>query len=266
MKSIVFAIKKDVKEYMRGKKNIYFSLTLLAIGAMVLLTTMFFPNLIAALAEKAPDMISDSGSLDAMMANLFPDDLKGSFGIWASDVGVFYSIVTVLMTHGLISNEIKTGKWIMPVASGYKKSELLLSKCIVYGGGAAFPVLVVSNLYYFVASAVLDNNIGFSVAFLNSLILSIAIAAITVFTILSSVLYKHSITAGLSIIVIVMVAPDVLTYFSFGKFMPTYLLTYVYSMSVNTIDLVVPLIEIIAIFAALFVFANHKVTTMEITR
>ena len=141
MKAVFFLFRKDFREIMRGKKNIVFSITLLIIGVMVLSTTLFFPSLISALSEKAPDMISDSTSLNEMMRNLFPNDVKGSMGIWASDVGVFYTIVITLMTHNLISDEIKKGIWIMPTAVGYEKKKLLLSKCIIYAVNAAFPGL-----------------------------------------------------------------------------------------------------------------------------
>ena len=265
-RSIVCAVCKDMNEYLRGKKNVFFSIALLLIGAMVVITTLFFPTLISALAEKAPDMISDTASLEAMMANLFPGDLKGSMGIWGSDVGVFYTIIVVLMVHSLVPGEIKNGKWVMPVATGYRKQELLLSKCLIYGVGAAFPVFILSNLYYFVASSLLEVNVNLTEAFSATVILSIAIAGITIITILSSVLYKHSIAAGLSMIIIVMVAPDVLTYFAFGKYLPTYLLTYVYSMTNNLTEVIVPLIELVVICIVLFVFASRKVLKMEISR
>ena len=93
IKALLFLVRKDMKEILRGKKNLYLCLTLVTIGVMVLLTTIYFPYLVNALEEKAPDMISDSGSLNEMLRNLFPNDVKGSLGIWSSDVGVFYTIV-----------------------------------------------------------------------------------------------------------------------------------------------------------------------------
>lgn len=263
---IVCAVRKDIKEYFRGKKNVLFSITLFLIGSMIILTTLFFPSLISALANRAPDIISDTKSLDAMMKHLFPHDLRGSIGIWASDVGVFYTIIVVITVHGLVPDEIRNGKWIMPVANGYKKRELLLSKCLIYGMGAAFPVFILSNLYYFVAVSILEVNVNLMEAFIAASVLSVSIAGITTITILSSVLYKHSIIAGVSMIAIVMVAPDVLTYFSFGRYLPTHLLTYVYSMSQNPLELVVPLIELVIICYLLFRLASKKILMMEISR
>ena len=130
MKTIRIVIKKDLKEYLRFKKNIYYSMTLMLIGSMVILTTLFFPTLIAELGKKAPDFISNAGSINELMEKLFPDNLRGSLGIWYSDVGIFYSVVLVLTLHGLLPNEIKNGKWIMPLASGYTKVEIVISKII----------------------------------------------------------------------------------------------------------------------------------------
>ncbi len=265
-RELICVLKKDLKEYLRSKKNIYFVITLLLIGIMILGTTIFFPSLVSALAEKAPDMITDTKSLDSMMANLFPSDLKGSYGIWASDVGIFYGIIIILMTQGLIMVEVKNGKWVMPVASGYSKKSLLISKCIIYGMGAAFPVFVLSNAFYFAALSVLETNIQYFNVFIASVLLSFTMASIVVITMLSSILCKHSMSAGFSMILIVMVAPDIMTYFSFGKYLPTYLLTYVYTMSNHVSELVIPILELIILFFVLLKVAQKKVMTIEISR
>ncbi|MCR5775891.1 MAG: hypothetical protein K6G84_00550 [Lachnospiraceae bacterium] len=263
---LICTIKKDFREYMRGKKNMYFSISLLLIGIMIISTTLFFPALIEALAQKAPDMVSNVGALDELMAKLFPDNIKGSLGIWYSDVGVFYSIVLVLTIYGLIVNEIKSGKWIMPVASGYKKMELVISKNIVYSVGAAFPVFVLSNVYYIAGLNFFTNDIGAIQAVVCSAIMSLSVIFITVTTLLSSVLYKNSITAGISNILIIMVAPDILTYFSFGKYFPTYLLTFVYTVSDNYSELIIPVVEMILICLILFFLVDKKIRKIEISR
>ena len=266
MNEFIITAQKDFKEILRGRKNVYFALTLLAIGAMIILTTLFSPNLISALGDKAPDMISDSKSLDDLMKNLFPNNVLGSVGIWASDVGVFYTIVVTLVTHGIISEELKNGRWIMPVAVGYDRRVLLASKCIVYGASAAFPVLVLTNLYYMMASTILEGGENISFPIFQSLSLSIAIGGITIITILLSVLYSHSISAAVSMIIIVLVAPDVLTYFKFGRYLPTYLLTFSYTMSTNALELLIPFAELVILCIILFIFASNKIVKTEIQR
>ncbi|MBP3197135.1 MAG: ABC transporter permease subunit [Butyrivibrio sp.] len=266
MKTIIFSVRKDLKEILRGKKNVYFSLTLVAIGAMVLLTTLFFPDLIGALGEKAPDMISDSRSLDEMMRNLFPNNVKGSLGVWASDVGVFYTVVITLMTHGLVPEEIKNGRWIMPLSVGYSRKEMLLSKCIVYAASASFPVLILTNAYYMVASFLLEGEDFSHFPTIQSLSLSLAIAGIVIITVLLSTIYNHSITAVITMIGVVLVAPDVLSFFKFGKYLPTYLLTFAYTMSAEVTDLIVPIIGLVALCLILFYMSARKLMKIEVSR
>ena len=266
MKRLKCTIKKDYREYLRGKRNIYYSTVLLLIGTMIVTTTLFFPSLIEALAQKAPDIIENVGSLDDLMSKLFPNDIKGSLGIWYSDIGIFYSIVIVLTIHGAIVDEIKSGKWIMPLASGYKKIDLVLSKNVVYSVGTAFPVLVLSNVFYLVGLYFFRNNYDMSDALLCSIIMSLTIAFITIITLLTSILYKNSIIAGVSIILIIMIAPDVLNYFSFGKYFPTYVLTFVYTTSDNYTDLVIPFMEIILICIVLIWLVEKRIRTIEISR
>ena len=130
----------------------------------------------------------------------------------------------------------------------------------------SFPVFVVYNLYYYVASTFLSANCRYEVALLNSAVLSLSIAFIVIVTILSSVLYKHSVIAALSIITIVMVAPDVLTFFSFGKIFPTYLLTFAYTLGENIATIIVPTVIMAIISCVLYILALRKCERKEIIR
>ena len=266
MKAVFFLFRKDFREIMRGKKNIVFSITLLIIGVMVLSTTLFFPSLISALSEKAPDMISDSTSLNEMMRNLFPNDVKGSMGIWASDVGVFYTIVITLMTHNLISDEIKKGIWIMPTAVGYEKKKLLLSKCIIYAVSAAFPVFVLTIVYYFAASFLLTERTLSGFPLKATLVLSIAVAGVVALTILLSTLTKHSVSSAITMIGVVLVVPDVLSLFKFGKYLPTYLFTFAYTMSNEIKDIIIPIVGLALLCLVMFYLSSRRLMKMEISR
>jgi hypothetical protein len=100
----------------------------------------------------------------------------------------------------------------------------------------------------------------------NSAVLSLSVAFIAIVTILSSVLYEHSVMAALSIIVIVMAAPDALTFFSFGKLFPTYLLTFTYTLGENLMDIIVPVVIMAAVSCVLFFLALRKCERAEILR
>ena len=266
MSQLHACVKKDVSEFLRYHRNILCMLVLMGIGAMVLVTTVFFPNLISQLAVKAPDMITDPEAINELMEKLFPQDVKGSLKIFSSDVGVFYTIAVCLICHSVLPGEIKNGRWLIPVNAGIEQRTLLMSKCFVYSAGMALPVLVVYNIYYYAASVLLDANCRYGTALQNSMVLSLSVAFIAIATLLSSVLYEHSVMAALSVIVIVMAAPDALTFFSFGKLFPTYLLTFAYTLGENLLDITVPAVIMAAVSCVLFFFALRKCERTEILR
>ncbi|MDY3829448.1 MAG: hypothetical protein SOZ65_00720 [Erysipelotrichaceae bacterium] len=266
MKALIACIRKDIFEFLRQKKNIVCTIVLIGLGTMVLSVTNIFPTLLTQLSIKSPKLISDPTAMNGMFAKMFPSDIRGSLGILSSDIGVFYTIVVVLMCHSLLPSEIQKGKWIMPINSGINVSKLVASKCLVYSTGMAFPVVVVINLYYYTASYFLINNIKWSNVLINSFVLGIAIASIVSITIITSLIYKHSIVAALSVIIVVSTAPDILTMFSFGKWFPTYLLTFVYNSESNLALLMVPTLIMIVIIIVLYFISVKKCQLIELTR
>lgn len=266
MTILISCVRKDMREFMRYKKNIICMVILMAIAAMVLVVTNVFPSLITQLSVKSPNLISDPTAMDGMFAKMFPADVKGSLGIVASDIGVFYTIVVALMCHSLLPTEIREGRWVMPINAGIKGNVLVAAKCIVYSAGMALPVFVVMNLYYYAASLYLEINIPWSIAFVNSIVLAFSIACIVAITIMTSIIYKYSIIAALSVIVIVSTAPDILTMFSFGKWFPTYLLTFTYNTESNISLVIIPVVIMSLIIIGLYLMTARKCRNIEITR
>lgn len=125
----------------------------------------------------------------------------------------FQSIV-VLTCFDLVPKEVSDGKWIFPVSVGYKPFELILSKGLIYSIGAAVPVAVFYTLYYFMGSLYLQSDWPIKWALLNALLLA-AVEKIPVIT-------------AVTIIMTIIAAPDIFSLFSFGKYLPTHLLTFVY--------------------------------------
>lgn len=266
MKQFRACVKKDISEFMRYHRNVLCMLVLVGTGAMVLVTTLVFPDLIAQLSVKAPDMVTDPKAINELVAKLFPRDVSGSLRIFASDVGVFYTIAMCLLCHSVLPGEIRNGQWLIPVNAGIERRTLLASKCIVYSAGMSLPVFVVYNLYYCAASVLLDPNCRYETALQNSVVLSLSAVFIATVTILCSVLYEHSVMAALSVIVIVVAAPDALTFFSFGKLFPTYLLTFTYTLGENPEDIIVPAVIMAAVSCVLFALALRKCERAEIVR
>lgn len=263
MTNLSSLLKKDWKEYLRGNKYLIFSLVLFGLGAMLLLTTRYFPLLMDAMNQLAPGMVLDPQALNQTIGNFYAADMRTSFGLWAPDVCLFYTILVVLITLNIIPNERHRGCWIMPNAVGYKKSQILLSKCIVYSLGASLPVFVFSLIYYAVSALFMVHDLAFGEALIDSVVLTIAMATIVVVTILTSAIGKHPIIAAISIIVFVLLGPDLLALFTFGRYLPTYILSYVYMMEYDLGALIIPIIEIIIMDFVLFKIAVAKLEKCE---
>lgn len=259
MRQLAACLKKDYREFLRGRKNVLCLLVLLCLSTAVLAVTKLFPLLLAQVLGRAPGFLTDSEAMGERLARFFPADVKGSLGILASDIGVFYSIVAVWMSFSLIPAELRAGKWILPVQAGYRAETLLLSKCLIYAAGTAFPVFVIYQVYYMAASALLEANLAYTTAVLNALTLSFGIASIVMAAMLLSVLQRGNIWAALTVLLTVIAAPDVLTFFSFGKWLPTYILTFAYSVDCSVTALVLPVGFTMLLLCWLFFCAVKKV-------
>lgn len=259
-------IKKDTIEFTRTKKNILFGIIQLLVTGMVISVTKFFPALIEKVVEKAPEIMADGSQFQQVLLKLFPQNTMGSMGIWSSDVVIVFSIVIALTCCSLLPEEIRSGKWILVLEAGYRKWQLVLSKIIVYSTGTALSILIGYNLYYIISKFVIEDNYSFQLVSANSVVLSIAVFFITAIAISISVIYKNHVTAVITIIMTLLVAPDILTMFSFGKYFPTYLLTFVYNSSSCYRELIVPGIVLLLLQIFLFGLAMKRIDNVEVPR
>lgn len=262
MNQMLCCVKKDWVEIIRNRRFALFNCLLLVISAMVLITTLTFPKIIILLIEKIPDVMMDGSQMEQLLEKLFPEILKENMGIWSSDVSVFFSIIVALVCSNSLLHEIKSGKWILVTKAGYRSETLILSKIITYGIATSFPVFISYNLYYGVASIFLENNYSADIAFLNSIVLSFSIFAIAWESILLAIIYNDSIKAIIVIITTVLIAPDIMTLFSFGKYLPTHLLTFVYNSAENVNEIIIPIIILIIIMY--YCYKKATITSLRI--
>lgn len=252
-KQFICAIKKDVCEYMRGKKNLLFAGTLLMVSLMMVFATKFLPSLIESAINNMPSMITNPDTIISTLSDLFPSNLLGNMGIFASDIVVFYGLVVIFSTYNIISREISVGKWIFPLCSGYNPYVLVLSKALVYSLGSALPCFVIYNVYYFIGASIIENNYLFSTAIINSIFMAIAMFFITFITILLSSIYSKPALGATTMLLFVIIAPDIFSLFSFGKFLPTHLLTFLYTSSDNFVELIIPILMCVVISVVLVI-------------
>lgn len=263
MSALLSCLNKDRIEIIRKKKNIVLILLLVGCMTMVLLTTKFMPVLLQK-AMSVSNILSDDTSLTDFMGKFFPNGLKESLGVFSSDVGVFYSVLVICLTFNLLPHEIETGKLILPICAGYSKNIFFLSKQITYGFFCAAPVIPVYLLYYFIASGFLSVNIAIKYVIINAILLALIEFLISSITISLSVIYRRKYLSVVSVVSVVVIFPDFLTLFSFGKYLPTYILTYVYSSSVYPATIVIPLIESILILIILDIIVLKKKFSIDI--
>ena len=265
-KQIFCILQKDFKEYKRTRTNLVFGITLLGLCTMVMGATYLLPSLVDKLITAAAEMVSDVNTITDTLTTFFPGNLKANMGILASDIIIFYGVVVILFTHNLISKEIKEGKWISPISVGYKPFNLIMSKGLIFGLGAAIPCVAFYNLYFFVGNMYLVPDYKLIDAISNSLIMGFSIFSIVYITIILASIYKQAITSAITMIPLIAVAPDIFTLFSFGKYFPTYMLTHLYQSSSNISNIIIPAIFTLVIAMVLTVVAAKKSSIIEITR
>ena len=103
-------------------------------------------------------------------------------------------------------------------------------------------------------------------AIVNSMILAFYIFSIVYITIILASIYKQAITAVITIIPLVAISPDIFALFSFGKFLPTHTLTYLYQSRNNVYEILIPTITTVVIAMILTFFAARKSSTIEVVR
>lgn len=265
-KQLICSLQKDIKEYIRTKKNLLFSLTLFFLCLSVLIATQTFPMLIDALIKNTSHVVNDENTVISSLMVFFPRNLKDNMGILSSDIIIFYGIVVILSTYNLINTEIKRGKWIFPLSVGYKPFMLIISKGMVYSVGAAVPSVIFYNLYYMIGSIFLLPDYHMPSAFVNSILIGIAIFAIVYITIMLSVIYKQSIMSIVTIIPFVAIAPDIFALFEFGKYLPTHILTYLYQTRNDYNELFIPILTTLIMIFFLSILASKKSLDIEATR
>ena len=208
--------------------------------------------------------MSSDTSLSSFLEKFFPNDVKRSLGIFSSDIGVFYSLTLILMTFSILPNEISTGRLVLPLCAGHTKNSLFLSKQLVYSTLCALPVFPIYILYYSICIGFLENNYELTSVIFNAALWVVAEFSIVFLTIGLSVLFKRKFYSLAIMASVIMVMPDLLSFFKFGKLLPTYILTYLYS-SENEIKLIaIPLLVLVALLVLMECIILWKKVTIEV--
>ena len=137
---------------------------------------------------------------------------------------------------------------------------------LIYGICTALPSFIGYNLYYALSSLLITDNYVSLIALGNSIVLAISVFFITTISIALSVICKNQISAVITVVMFVLAAPDILSLFSFGRFFPTYFLTFLYNSASNFQELLIPCVVLLAVQMALWRISLKKLEQIEIAR
>ena len=247
-------IKKDIREVIRTGKVITFVLVAFGIALMILMFTFLFSDIPEVMWEQLSAF--NISSLEEVMASMYPKSVRESTGIFAYYIGFFFSLVVILMTHNILPKERKQGKWIIPLQQGYEGFDIILAKCIVYGAMTGLVVFGSYMFYYILANVYMERNFPFGNAIVCGVVHGFNLCFIVIYTMIFSLIWKNPVIAAVSMLATVILVPDIAIYFAFGKFLPTYPLTFVYDSSSEYGNLVAPFIINLGIMVILYMLRD----------
>lgn len=243
MSRLSLCMKKDRNEFLRSKKLGVSIVFLVAFMTFVLALTAVIPRLTQLISVDIEQFASGITAMVDFLKNYFPQILSESMAFYSTEIGLFYSILAIAFSFSVLPKEIKSGRLILPICNGYQQKEIFLSKQLVYSTFCSVPAGISYFIYYLIGSTFLENDYSIGLALISALATTINVFSIVAITIALSVTYKHSalviITMGLS----VAASPDLLFFLPFGKFIPTYIFTYLnYSIN-DPMQLIIPIAE-----------------------
>ena len=253
---MICCIKKDIRECLRTGKVILFAALVVGIGVMIMGFTFLFSDIPEALWSQLPGFNIES--LEELVSTMYPKLVRENIGVYSYYIGFFFSLVVVLVIHGSLTRERESGKWILPMEQGFDKMDFLGGKILVYGTLAGGCVFAGYLLYYLLACSFMERNMTFGHALFCGFIHCLNLFFIVAYTLLLSLIYPTPVLAAVSVIGTVILVPDVATYFAAGKYLPTYLLSFVYDSSNTYSDVAVPLMINIFLLAILWIVASSK--------
>lgn len=258
MRGLSCALKKDILECLRRKKLLIFGLSALGISLLVYAASMLLPIMLESIMWMTPNLLNGKDALSEVMSTFFPGDVRSNMGLLSSDLLVFYIIVMVIVSQNLLTAEFRKGRWDLPRANGYSPSTLALSKCIVYSLSGSIPVFVVYMLYYAAVSASLVNNMSVFQAFGQAVVNMLCTIAVMCLTLFGSMLFKHSVVNVISVLGIILFVPDILNFFSFSVYLPTFPFSFAKDARLDFGTVVVPMLILLIICALMGVFGILK--------
>lgn len=250
MNRIMSLNKINVIEFIRTKKAIFCSCFLLVITGLNLIIAASF-NFISKNVDLSNYQIIKN-FLDSINEAI-PSSVKDYSSLYCSQIITLYSFLCVLIFSRIVPDEINKGKWIIPTNYDYKKSQIIISKSVIYALLACLPIIPLFYIYNFSLQFFFGED---SYAFLELLGRSLLLffdefCIISLSVALSS--KKQYIIFLLSMFAYFTILPDMLSLLSFKYFLPTFVFSYLYSNETFGWLLFVPILENLIIYVLIFI-------------
>lgn len=244
-------VKKDIREFLRRGKLTICAVFLSLFMIFLLLFSIMIPAMVSMVSRQLSLLSADLVNMIKFLADLFPDTLLESAAFFSTEIGVFYCVLVIALSFNVLPGEIKSGRLILPTCNGYTHKEIFLSKQLVYSAMSAVPAGLIYMIYCLIGSTFLYNNYPFSQIIVGTLAMTVNVFAIVAITVAFSVIYKHSALVIISMGITVAASPDLLYYMPFGKYIPTYIFTYLNYSESDPALLIIPVIEYAVIIVLL---------------
>lgn len=245
-KQLKACLYKEFIEIVRGRRIWVYFLVAVGMAALNIFSVFLLKTLL-------------SGDLIGMSF----DSLSYFVTSFNSNMYSTYLLVCVFMMMGLISAEIKTKKWVTPLFSGIKPSNMIYAKLIIHTLVILF-CTVIAFLINAVAGAIMFTvDMSLLEIVLSCLYLSIITVYICVLTITLSAITKKSALAAVTSCVLIFLSSILVMFLKFMLYTP--FVFYGFSINTNlklttsqTVSAILTYVISAAALIFLSVFLNNK--------
>jgi len=243
MKGLKACLKKEWLECGRGKRLfVYFGVAagmfLLSIGMVYLL-----------------DFVSSMVEGEGFSAVSYPLSLNGVLAMYNSNMLQIFSFVLIFTLMGCVSKEISAKKWVLPVCSGVKPSDMVLSKFIVQTGFATLAALVGFFLTAVFGALFIGKDLSFLTVLLKGGAMVIFLIFIAVLTISLSSLTKNSAIAAVVPIFVLMFLPLIFEVAKIAEYTPVmfynYANAFLFDLELSAAEIAAASVSTASVLAAL---------------
>lgn len=225
MRGLHACLKKEWLECIRGKRIfVYFGV---AIGMFLLSVGMIY----------LLEFISASFD-ENTVTNLYKVSLSGLTSMYNNNMLQIFSFVLIFTLMGCVSREIKAKKWVLPICSGLKPSDMIMSKFIVQ---TLFAITAAISGYILTVSfgaLFMDIDMTFSVVILKGGAMVVFTIFIIVLTIGLSALTKNSAISAIIPIFVLMFLPLIFEVAKISEYTPimfyNYACTFLFDIKLST--------------------------------